>query len=178
MADVRGPFGVEKPITTKNIGAAAPGCTVVEYGDGTKHQTVITVDTVFPVITGASTYGVGTLVYTFPGGALDVKATYISMSITQTDDNITDDTPDIGVGTTIGTSTSGTLNGGTMENLMPGQAADDCDGTAEVKHSVTSLLITTLGNHAVYFNAADTWAGSDAAAIIAGTIIIEWTFVV
>ena len=181
MADktIRGPFGVEKGITADNVGAVASGCTVVEYGDGAFHQSVITVDTLLPTITGASTYGVGTLVYTFPAGALDVKSTYMSMALTTSGTTITADTPDVGIGTTIGTGTDAALGtiGATTENMLTGRAADDCNGTAEVAHVATSLVIATGGDHTVYFNAADTWAGADTACAIAGTIIIEWTFV-
>ena len=180
MADktVRGPFGTEKGITAVNVGTVASGCSVVEYGDGCFHQSVITVATTLPDITSATTLGVGTLVYTFPAGAVDVKAAYMSMALTQTDANITADTPDIGVGTVIGTDTSGTLNGGTMENIIGGQTASDCNGTATVIYEANSLVRATGAAHTVYFNAADDWAGSDAECGIAGTIMIEWTFVV
>ena len=181
MADktIRGPFGVEKGITTDNVGTVASGSSVVEYGDGVFHQSVITVDTTLPSI-GSGNYGVGTLVYTLPAGAVDVKATYMSMALTQSDGNITSDTPDVGIGTTIGTGTDALLGtiGATTENMLTGQAADDCNGTAEVIHLATSLVIATGGDHTVYFNAADGWAGTDAACGIAGTIILEWTFLV
>ena len=184
MADktIRGPFGVEKGITTDNIGTEATGTTAVEYGDGAFHQTVITVDTTFPAVTGASTYGVGTLVYTFPDGAVDVKATYISMAITGAEALIAADTPEVGVGTTIGTggaATIGAINAA-AENMMVGtsNAAADCNGTPKVTHEATSLVIATGGDHTVYFNTADDWTGADTAPVIAGTIIIEWTFVV
>lgn len=179
MADktIRGPFGVEKGITTDNIGTVASGTSVVEYGNGAFHQTVITVDTTLSTIS-ATTLRVGKLIYTFPDGAVDVKATYMSMALTTSGTSNTADTPDIGIGTVIGTGSSATLNGGTMENIITGQTADDCNGTAEVLHQVTSLVIATAGAHTVYFNAADTWVATDTACAIAGTIIIEWTFVV
>ncbi|GAG56953.1 unnamed protein product [marine sediment metagenome] len=182
MADktIRGPFGVEKGITTDNVGTVASGSSVVEYGDGVFHQTVITVDTTLPTIASGN-HGYGKLVYTFPAGALDVKATYMSMALTQTDGNITLDTPDIGIGTVIATgSTSATLDAGTEEDIMGGQTADNCNGTAEVKHLATGLIIAATGgvDHTVHFNAAANWSGTDDACAIAGTIIIEWTFVV
>jgi len=179
MADktIRGPFGKEKGITAVNVGTVASGCTVVEYGDGVFHQSVITVDTTLSTIS-ATTLRVGALVYTFPAGAVDVKATYMSMALTTSGTSNTADTPDIGIGTVIGTGASATLNGGTMENMISGQAADDCNGTAEVLHQATSLIVATADAHTVYFNAADTWVATDTACGIAGTIIIEWTFVV
>ena len=174
---IRGPFGVEKPITAKNVGTVAAGSTVVEYGDGTKHQSVITVDTTLGDIPGGAELSLGKLVYTFPAGAVDVKSTYMSMALTTSGTSNTADTPDIGIGTVIGTDTSATLNGGTMENMISGQAANDCNGTAEVLHQATSLIVATADAHTVYFNAADTFVATDTACAIAGTIIIEWTFV-
>ena len=177
---IRGPFGIEKPITSKNVGTVAAGSTVVEYGDGTKHQSVITVDTALGDIPGGAELGLGVLVYTFPAGALNVKATYMSMALTQTDGNITSDVPDIGVGSVVASGVVGVLGGtSTFEDMLTGRAADDCDGTAEVAHVATSKLVATGDAHTVYFNAAYDWTASgDDACAIAGTIIIEWTFVV
>ena len=177
---IRGPFGVEKPITSDNVGTVAAGNTVVEYGDGTHHQSVITVDTTLGAIAGGAELSLGKLVYTFPDGALDVKSTYMSMALTQSEGNITDDTPDVGIGTTVAAGVNNEISDtGSAENMLTGQTADDCDGTAEVKHLATSLVIATGGDHTVYFNVADDWAASgDEACAITGTIIIEWTFVV
>jgi len=179
MATIRGPFGSNKPVTNKNVGTVAAGSSVVEYGDGVHHQSVITVDTTLGDIPGGAALALGKLVYTFPGGAVDVKSTYISMALTQTDGNITADTPYVGIGTTVASGVVSDLTGtAAFDNMLENQAADDCNGTAEVKHLATSLLIATAGDHTVYFNVADTWAASgDDACGIAGTIIIEWTFV-
>jgi len=176
---IRGPFGAEKPITSDNVGAVASGSTVVEYGDSVHHQSVITVDTTLGDIVGGTNLGLGKLVYTFPAGALDVKSTYISMALTQTDGNITADTPYVGIGTTIASGAVTDLTGtAAFDNMLENQAADDCNGTAEVKHLATSLVIATAGDHTVYFNVADGWAASgDDACGIAGTIIIEWVFI-
>ena len=176
---IRGPFGVEKPITSKNIGTVAVGSTVVEYGNGIHHQSVITVDTTLGDIPGGANLALGKLIYTFPSGALNVKATYMSMALTQSDGNITSDTPDIGIGTTLasGVQTALSAAGAGAENMLTGQAADDCNGTAEVIQLVTSLIVATGDAHVVYFNVADDWAASgDDACGIAGAIIIEWTF--
>jgi len=177
---IRGPFGANKPVTSKNVGTVAPGSTVVEYGDGVKHQSVITVDTALGDIPGGAELSLGKLVYTFPGGAVDVKSTYMSMALQQTDGNITSDTPDIGIGTTVAAGVNNEISDtGSAENMLTGQDADDCDGTAEVIHLATSLVIATGGDHTVYFNVAYDWTASgDDACGIAGTIIIEWTFVV
>jgi len=182
MADktIRDPFGAEKGITSDNVGAVASGSTVVEYGDGVFHQSVITVDTTLGDIAGGAELGLGKLVYTLPAGALDVKSTYMSMALTQTDGNITADTPDVGIGTTIASGAHDLLSEvAGSENMLTGQTAGDCNGTATVKHLATSKIVATGDDHTVYFNVADDWAASgDDACAIAGTIIIEWTFVV
>ena len=177
---IRGPFGVEKPITTKNVGTVADGSSVTEYGSGTHHQTVITVATTLGAIAGRAALGLGKLVYTLPAGALDVKSTYISMALTASEANIPADTPKVGIGTTVASGVVSDLTGtAAFDNMLENQTAADCNGTATVKHLATSLVIATGGDHTVYFNIADTWAASgDAACGIAGTIIIEWTFVV
>jgi len=176
---IRGPFGASKPITTKNVGTVAAGSTVVEYGDGIRHQSVITVDTDLGDIPGGAALGLGVLVYTFPGGALDIKASYMSMALTQTDGNITDDTPYVGLGSVVASGVVADLTGtATFDDMMVNQAASDCNGTATVAHVATSKLTATADAHTAYFNVADTWASSgDDACAIAGTIIIEWTFV-
>jgi len=177
---LRGPFGATKPITTKNVGTVAAGSTVVEYGDGVHHQSVITVDTTLGDIPGGAELGLGKLVYTFPAGALDVKATYMSIALTQTDGNIDSDTPDVGIGSVVASGVVGVLGGtSTFEDMLTGRAAADCNGTATVAHVATSKLTATGDAHTVYFNAAFDWTASgDDACAIAGTIIIEWTFVV
>ena len=184
MADktIRGPFGVEKGITTDNVGTVASGSSVVEYGDGVFHQTVITVDTALGDIPGGAQLALGKLVYTFPAGAIDVKSTYMSMALTQTDGNVNANTPDIGIGTTVGSEAVQVLGGtAAFENMLTGQSADNCTGTAEVIQLATSLVIAATGgvNHTVYFNAAYNWSASgDDALAIAGTIIIDWVFLV
>ena len=174
---LRGPFANEEPITTENVGTVATGSSVVEYGDGVFHQSVITVDTNLPAVTG--TLAVGKLVYTFPDGACNVKSTYMSIALTAADGNINADTPDVGVGTTIASGAVNVLGGtAAFENMLSGQTAADCNGTATVKHLATSLVIATGDNHTVYLNVADAWAGAEATCPISGTIILEWVFVV
>ena len=183
MADktIRGPFGAEKGITADNVGTVADGSSVVEYGDSVNHQSVITVATTLGAIAGGANLCLGKLVYTFPAGAVNVKSTYISMALTQSEGNITADTPEVGIGAVLGAGAQATIGaaGATMENLYEGTAAADCNGTATVGQKATSLVIATGGAHTVYFNTADGWAASgDAATAIAGTIIIDWCFVV
>lgn len=160
-----------------SAGVAATGVTAVENGSGHYHTTVLTVSTVLPDIAGGAALSVGKLLYTLPAGAVIVNSANMNLSITQTDGNITADTPDGGLGTTIAAGANATLNlTAGAENILTGQTFNDCDGTAEVKTVADQVLvIESAGNHTVYFNVADSWAllGDDAAEL-AGTVTLNW----
>jgi len=180
---IRNPFGTgasgqDDTLTSKNVGTAATGVTAVEYGDAINHKTVLTVDTTLPAIAGGASLAVGKLMYTLPAGAVVVKASYISLALDESDGNITADTPDLGLGTTIASGAVAVLGGtAAFENIMTGQTMNDCDGTAEVAAVGTVLAIAPAGDHTVYLNVADGWAASgEAACAVSGTIVLEWTF--
>jgi hypothetical protein len=158
------------------VGTAATGSTAKEFVSDRYHTTILTVSTTLPAIAGGANLAVGKLLYTFPAGVQVVLATYMSLAITQSEGNITADTPDIGIGSVIGSGVVATLDGtGTFEDMLTGQTANDCDGTAEVACVQTSYVSLVAGSKAVYFNAADGWAASgDAAAALAGTVILKW----
>lgn len=165
----------------QNIGVAAAGVTVREYGSAYTHTTVLTLtgaDAVLPDIAGGAALAVGKLLYTLPAGACIVTGTKMNVAITQTDGNITADTPDIGIGTTIASGVVSVLGGtAAFENILTGQTAADCDGTATAKTVDTSLVIESGGNHGIYLNVADTWAASgDDAAVLSGTVTIHWQY--
>lgn len=164
-----------------NLGAVASGLTVKEYGSKYQHTTVLTFDgsaAVLPDIAGGANLAVGKLLYTFPAGAIRVTATKMSVAITQTDGAITADTPDVGIGTTIASGAVALLSGtAAFENILTGQTAADCNGTATVKTVDTSLVIESAGAHTVYLNVADGWAATgDDAAILSGTVTIHWDY--
>jgi hypothetical protein len=69
-----------------------------------------------------------------------------------------------------------------FEDLLTGQTAL-ADGTAEVKTLAPTAgaphIIEAADAHTVHFNVADTWAddtSGDLSADIAGTVVLEWTF--
>lgn len=175
------------PTTDANVGTANTGVTAVEYGDGTNHRTVLTVSQADALtIADNAALADGYKVYTFPTGVVVVKSVYMSMAISAASTEAQADTPDVGIGTVIASGVVATLDGtGTFENLLTGQTAADANGTATVKTAVptagTSFVIESGDAHTVHFNAADTWAddtGGDLTADIAGTIVIDWTFLV
>lgn len=165
--------------TLLNNGTVNTGTTVVEYGDGFHHTSVFTVSTTLPAIAGGAALAIGKLIYTLPAGAIIIHGAYISMGITQTQGNINANTPDVGLGTTIGSGVNALLSavGAAAENILTGQTAANCTGTATVKTVNTPVVIAAADDHTIYFNAAASWAASgDAAALLAGTIVIDWSF--
>lgn len=165
-----------------NLGTVAAGSTVTHTGDGVNMRAIITVNTTLPAIAGGAALAVGKQIYALPAGAVLVNDAYMSLAITQTEGNIDADTPDIGIGTVIASGVVAVLGGtATFENIVTGQTAADCDGTATVKTTAptagTKLAIETGDAHTIFANVADTWAASgDAAALLTGTVIIDYTF--
>ncbi len=161
-------------------GTTGTGVEIVDRcADGRNHVTTLTVNTTLPAIAGGAALGVGNLLYTFPtSSVVVVKSAYMSIAITQADGNITADTPDVGIGTTIASGANATLDavGAAAENILTGQTATDCNGTATVATVSNQILdIATGGDHTVYLNVADTWAASgDAGAALTGTVVLEW----
>jgi hypothetical protein len=161
---------------TLQVGIAATGVTAIEHGTYNHKVTVLTVNTTLPAIAGGANLAVGKLLYTFPAGIILVKASHINLAVTQTEDNITADTPDGGLGTTLANGAVAVLGGtAAFENMLTGQTFADCDGTAKNVTLQTPLVINAADNHTVYFNIADGWAASgDVSALLTGTVVLEW----
>jgi hypothetical protein len=168
--------------TAAGIGTPGTGVTAVEYGDGRTHQTVLTLGAgcVLPAIAGGAALGLGTLLYTFPAGAQIIDGSYMSVGITQTQAHINADTPKVGLGSVIASGVVSVLSGtATFQDILTSQTAANCTGTATVKTANPTasvpLITEAAGSKAVYFNAANTWAASgDAAALLTGTVVINW----
>jgi hypothetical protein len=172
----------EPIIPANNAGTAATNVTAVEYGDDYQKTSVLTVsNAVLPAITGGAAESEGVLLYTLPAGACVVKQAYMTLAIQQQDGNITADTPEVGLGTTIGSGANATLGAvdAAAENIITAQVAADCDGAATVKTIADQVLVVeTGGDHTIYFNVADTWAASgDTGALVSGTVVLHWQFI-
>lgn len=168
-------------VNSASVGTAATGVTAVENGDGKHHVTTLTINTTLPAIAGGASLGVGKLIYTLPAGVQSIQTAYMSVAITQSQGNITADTPDVGLGTVIASGVVATLDGtATFENILTGQTAADCNGTATVAAATPTAspfqLIRLSGDaKTVYLNVADGWAASgDAAATLTGTVVLVW----
>lgn len=164
-------------ITASNVGTAGTGVTAVEYGDGHNHVTVLTLAITLPNIPGGADLGVGNLIYTFPAGDIAIQDAAMSLAITQVDGNINADTPEVGLGTVIASGVVAVLSGtATFEDILTGQVAADCNGTATATAVAQALAIPAASAHTVHFNAADGWAASgDTGAGVTGTAVIKWT---
>ena len=163
---------------TANNGTANTGTTAVVTGTGNNKNITLTVDTTLPAIAGGANLAVGKLLYTLPAGKWVINASSINLAITQTQGNITADTPDGGLGTTIASGANALLSANAaFENIHTGQTFNDCNGTAELKTLGTQLVIETADAHTIHFNVADGWAASgDAAALLTGTVVINATY--
>ena len=151
--------------------------TSVEKGDDINHISILTV-TNLTVVTpaGAANLAGGALVYTFPAGRVMIDKVYISIDLTTSGSTVTNDTPDLGIGTTVGSGAVAVLGGtAAFENILTGQTVNDVDGTDEVATAASTLTIETADDHTVYLNCADGWAGAEATGVQAnGTIILVW----
>jgi hypothetical protein len=169
--------------TTKNVGVANTGVVATEYGDAHIHRTVLTINVANAaglVTTDNAALASGYKLYTFPAGNVLIDAAYMSVALTSVEHSA--ETPDVGLGTVIGSGAVADLSGtATFENIITGQTANDMNGTAEVKAS----LPTTIGypllvsSDDVFFNMAATWAntaGADNTVDISGTVVLLWRF--
>jgi len=172
-------------VTTDNIGTPGTDVTAVEYGNGKDHVSVLTVtskDISGGRITAAGNLRVGGLLYTFPAGAHLHHVTYSSIAL-QGDLAVHGDTPDCGIGSTVGTMGAATLNGTTEEDYITGYAATDCNsGGPDVNYTAatagygTGISVNGAADaKTVYLNAAAAWSGATAALEATGTVVLKWT---
>lgn len=130
-----------------------------------------------PAIAGGAALAVGQKIFTYPAGAIAQAHARITVSLHQTEGNVTADTPDLGLGTTIASGAVAVLGGtAAFENIMTGQTMNDCNGTVEELALSTALLIPASGSHDVFLNVADTWAADgDAGIEVRGKVVLLWS---
>lgn len=159
-------------------GTVNTGVTAVETKSGLQHATKLTFSAlaVAPIV-GAADEAVGKLLYTLPVGAILVRAAHMNVALTDTADLIDADTPEVGLGTTIGSGANATLGAvdAAAENIIVGQVADDVNGTyLSVGITNQGFVIPASGDKGVYLNVADGWAGADAGLKVSGSVVLEW----
>lgn len=163
------------------VGVAQTGVTAEEWGDGFRHTTVLTVNTVLPAIAGGASLGVGKLLYVLPAGAQIIQAANMQLAVTQTQGNINANTPVVGLGSVIASGAVAVLSGtATFQDVAVGKAAANCTGTPTVQTSLATAspfgLVTESGGvKNVHANVAAAWSASgDAAAKLTGTVTLQW----
>lgn len=147
------------------------------FGSGV-YRTVIDLEGLtLPTIAGGANLAVGRKIFTFPAGTCKVLGSSLKgLTLQETDGNVTADTPDVGLGTTIASGAVAVLGGtAAFENIHTGQTAADVNGTALNNAVSTTLAIQVGDSHDVFLNVADGWAASgDAGIIVGGRVVIIW----
>ena len=168
-------------LSTINAGVAPTGVTALEYGNGILHQTHLTIalTNCFTSVDNNSLAS-GVLIYTFPAGNILVLGAMADVAITMAEDE--DATPDVGIGTVMGSGVVAVL-GGTpeFEDILAGSAAGDCNGTYK-DYSIGLAApkgIPATAAHTAHFNIAAAWSdepGLDLTGDLAGTVSLIWAF--
>jgi len=179
---------------TTDVGTVTTGATTVahEGGDGIWHETLLTM-TNFSMgnVGDNASLGIGAKFYTFPAGEIVVKDMVLAGTFSAAV-SVTAQTPEYGIGSTIGTGATATL-GTTLETYIDGGAAGGMVGgtavladlTGAVVHAKSTLAANTEGfwikasgglTHDLFLNAACAWADIDAVAplLFTGTISFRW----
>ena len=164
-----------------NVGTVGDATVVAkESGNSAYHVTELTL-TDFPVgnPTGSANLAFGKLLYTLPAGVLKVNVTKLDIALTSTGSTIEDDTPEIGIGTTLASGAHATLGaaGATTENIIEGSAVADLKGVVKSIWTVDRVLTRAQSDvKTVFLNLADGWAGADDGIKASGKITLEWVY--
>lgn len=160
--------------TADGVGAAGDDAdSVVEHGSGKRHNTVITFSDTH-TLAGAN-LAVGSHLYTFPAKKILVHGVWISSTLTAATETAT---PDVGVGTTVGSGAQTVLSGvgAAAENIISGVASSaiSAGGTADTSETLASVCPLFLAaSAAVYYNMAAGWSASEDLTV-SGTARISW----
>lgn len=165
--------------TSANVGTAGTNVAVIEYGDQFVHYTELQLSNVAITTGDAGSLATGASIYTMPAGnQLILASSFKDVGVTLTTGTPTTDTPDFGIGTTIGSGEVATLDGTpAFENIMTGQTLPDLAGTTlSAGYMPTNgVYMPSAGTKAIYVNMADTYADvTDTAATISGTVYLYW----
>lgn len=177
---------VKPAVTSSGVGAVAgSGATVVEYGNGVIHKSVITLDSLQVDVTSVTTgAGVGgTKIYDFPEGYIHVLGCTADLSIAVlTEADFTDGTPegDVGIGTVapanadalgtdatdddIATATPFTMSAYAATVDLPPDGSVFLDGTSTAKDVYLNA----------YVDAADIDDDTTGELLFSGTVTIVW----
>jgi hypothetical protein len=174
VVSVAAHVGLPTEFPYENVGTAATGISAVEVVNGRHHITTLTFEALALLSATSGAHAGGALIYTLPAGTILVKGVSMNVLIEGASTTNDADTPDVGIGTTVASGAVSVLGGtAAFENILTGQTASDCATTYTLKTLDCTLAIESTGDHTVYQNVADSWAGS-AAMTGTGTVVLEW----
>ncbi len=172
------------------VGTAGTSIAAIEIGDAMQRRTILKVTAPIAVCStpNGESLGGGALIYTFPAGQVIVHEVYGDMGLEIDDAALVGDTPEVGLGTVIGTGAIATLGAAvtTMENLWGPHVAAGCDVGAAATDagqfvSRPGFVILAAAAHLVHFNVADGWAGGGGndkdVYLNQGRFIIDWSLI-
>jgi len=169
-------------LTSSNVGVANTGVVAQEFGNSRQHVTVLTVAQT-DAITLADNAAIadGSLLYTFPAGAIFIHAAHMDLAVTHDGAESAAGAGEFALGTTLSTGAYATIgaSAATDENICGPLAGVDTADAAVSTVKVSNLILDDTATRKCYFNIADTWANVASTALdsdIAGTVILEWTF--
>lgn len=167
--------------TNANVGTAGTNVTAIELGDGAVHTTILTLASVAITIGDTADLATGALIYTLPAGVQFIDYVYMTVALTADDAANQTDTPEVGLGTVIGSGAVATLGTTpTFEDIIEGAAVADANGTAKVIADIptANIPLVRLSGDAktIHLNYADGWAnGAVQTATASGTVVLKWT---
>lgn len=161
-------------------GTASSNVAAIEYYGGQfVHYTELQLSNVAITTGDAGSLATGVGIYTMPAGnQLVLWSSFKEVGVTLTTGEPQTDTPDFGIGTTIGSGEVATLDGTpAFENIMTGQTLTDLAGTAiSAGYAPTNgVYMPSAGTKVIYINMADAYADvTDTAATVSGTVYLYW----
>ena len=172
------------------VGTAGTGVTVVEKASGVFRVTEITIPATTLITTTNASLASGLLLYTLPAGIVNIVGCAMHVSLTGST-NIVADTPEVALGTVIGSGAIATLGASvaTMEDVfgpivISGAIPANGTGGALRQSGSPGISTTTAANfngkifvgtdtRTIYLNIADGWAGVGTVTA-AGTVWLTW----
>jgi len=119
----------------------------------------------------------GVLLYTLPTGSELIDIGRVNIALTHDNGDAVNDTPDVGLGTTLASGTSAAVLSGVgaaTENVLTGQTAIDANGTTfNGTAANVGLVRSTSDTKTIYLNAADAWDGNGSVSAT-GEVQIQW----
>ena len=121
----------------------------------------------------------GASLYTLPAGDIIIEGCVVRGALTG-DISVTTDTPEFGLGTTVGSGVNATLGAvdADCENVCGPWVATNVAGDTPTDggSDAQGTYIATAGDHVIYFNVADTWADVTAAGAVTftGYVVLKY----